>query len=276
MESRAGSFSSQARALFQRGRAAYPALALAPAAFEAHLAACRIPGPDPVVDLADLFAEDLYLAAACAERIAGAAEAFQARCGTAIRAAVGALSRSPPFCDEIEQQVYEDLLLGRADAGPRIRGYSGHGPLVRWATVVAQRAALMMLRSEASQARARDAAALERVERSLHGEAIFLKGRYGPVVNEALTRALAELPARDRLVLHLYVVGGAGVTRIGKMYGVSPSTVSRWLARTRAEILQKTQGLLGARLSLGTAEIDSLMALVASQLDISVSDLLAP
>jgi RNA polymerase sigma-70 factor (ECF subfamily) len=260
---------------FERGRAAYPHLAVDAAAFAAHLArsaalSAGASGP------ADLFVEDLYLACACCERMAGAAETFQQRFGRAIRTALAALSGSPGFREEVEQQVYEDLLVGGARDRPRIGRYAGHGPLARWVAVVAQRAALMTLRSDASMARARDAAALERVESSMQGETAFLKSEYGPVVNQAIAQALAELPARDRVVLHLNVVGGAGVTRLGKMYGVSASTISRWLARARDEILQKTHGLLCARLRLRPDEIDSLMALVASQLDISVTDLLAP
>jgi RNA polymerase sigma-70 factor (ECF subfamily) len=69
-------------------------------------------------------------------------------------------------------------------------------------------------------------------------------------------------------------VAGAGVKQIGQIYRVSQSTVSRWLARIRGDIAREVRSALRARLQLAPDEIESLMALVASQLDINVSGLL--
>lgn len=261
--------------LLERGRAAYPDLRIGDATFAGHLSYCAAGNPDLVPASSDLFVEDLYLACACLQRVEGAAETFRRKYGKTIRTALAALSASRAFRDEAEQQVYEQLLLGGPPQPPRIRSYGGHGPLARWVTVVAQHTGLMMLRSDAAQARARDAAAIERLETSVHGEIAFLKAEVRSVVDQALTDALRALPRRDRVVLHLHLVGGAGVKKIGSMYGVSPSTVSRWLAQTRDEIAQQVHGLLRTRLRLAPDEVESLMALVLSQLDISLSGLLA-
>jgi RNA polymerase sigma-70 factor (ECF subfamily) len=87
--------------------------------------------------------------------------------------------------------------------------------------------------------------------------------------------ALAGLPDRERMVMRLHLVGGMSVEAIGKMYDVSQSTVSRWLAKARETIVKTAQALLHERLRVAPEEFQSLAALVVSQLDLSLSRVLA-
>ena len=59
------------------------------------------------------------------------------------------------------------------------------------------------------------------------------------------------------------------------MYGVAPSSVSRWLASIRDTLSQEVRRLLSTRLQIPLDELDSLTALVLSQLDVSISRVLA-
>ena len=76
------------------------------------------------------------------------------------------------------------------------------------------------------------------------------------------------------MLLRLYLVNGLSVESIGKMYGVSQPTASRWLARARATLLEDVKGALGVRLGVSSQELASLAGLVASGLDLSLSELL--
>jgi DNA-directed RNA polymerase specialized sigma24 family protein len=59
-----------------------------------------------------------------------------------------------------------------------------------------------------------------------------LEGDFG----EALRAALAQLATRERTVLRLAVVAGFSPSRIATIYRVNTSTVSRWLAKARAQV----------------------------------------
>lgn len=274
MEGNGGVDGARVGMLFETARSAHPELLLDLETFAAHVARTRdaIDGP--------FFAEDLYLAAACAARVDAAARLFRDRFGPIIRRVVAGLIPASAFRDDIEQQIYEHLLVGGRTTGePQIQTYGGQAPLGAWLAVVAQRAVLMALRADSTRARARDGVARERLTEAVFdcaGESAVIRDEARPLVKEALARAWAELPSRDRTVFHLHVVGGAGVERLGKMYRVSPSTISRWIARARAALLSKTGEVLSAELRLTPAESDSLMALVISQLDISAGDLPLP
>lgn len=263
--------------LFESGRAAHPELPLDREAFAAHLARTR--HARHAIDV-PFFVEDLYLAAACVARVEPAARLFRDRFGPIIRRVLTGLAPAPAFREDIEQQIYEQLLVGGGPRGePQIQSYAGQAPLGAWLSVVAQRAVIMALRADGSRARARDRAAREKLTEAVYdcaGESAVIRGEARPLVKQALARAWTELPTRDRTVFHLHVVGGAGIERLSKMYRVSPSTISRWIARARASLLSKTQELLSAELRLTSAESDSLIALVASKLDISAGDLPLP
>ena len=58
-------------------------------------------------------------------------------------------------------------------------------------------------------------------------------GRFRGLVQQALARAIAALPARDRLRLSCYYAQGLKLAAIGKLIREHEATVSRQLAKTR-------------------------------------------
>ena len=259
----------------ERGQAAHPTVALDPALFDAHLAHCRAQLSDPERTVDDLGIEDLYLACACVHKVPNAHEVFGRAYGRVIRAAIDRISPSPAFQDDVEQRLLEQLLIGRPDRPAKLVDYTGFGSLARWISVVAKREALMLLRSDAVEARARDNAAVAVLAASSDPEIAFAKAHYRPAFETALADALRGLSHRDRVVLHLHLLGEAGVAQIAKMYGVAPATASHWLAGIRKKLSTEVHRLLADRLQLPLDELDSLTALVMSQLDVSISRVLA-
>lgn len=117
-------------------------------------------------------------------------------------------------------------------------------------------------------------AAVKATETTADPELPFIKEKYRAPFRQALEEALSALPDRERLIMRLNLVTGMSVEGIGKMYGVSQSTASRWLARARECVIETAQRRLRARLGVSPDEMQPLAALVVSQLDLSVSRVL--
>lgn len=181
-----------------RGRAAFDNLALDDQTFVKQLArVIKVSGATPSA-LSSLAIEDLFLACACLAGIEGAAAAFSARHGTTIRGTIARIVRGADN-GEVEQQLTAGLLVGSAAGPARIGSYAGKAPLDRWLGVAAQRAALMWLRENRTETRARDGAAAEpAASGNTHPEMAFLKDRYRGDFEQALTESLARLPERQR------------------------------------------------------------------------------
>lgn len=84
-----------------------------------------------------LHAEDLYLAAACLEGIEEAQISFEDEMVPGMRQALRKMRSPPDRVDEVIQSLRERLLVGSKAHPPKLRDYSGRGPLGRWLQVTA-------------------------------------------------------------------------------------------------------------------------------------------
>ena len=112
------------------------------------------------------------------------------------------------------------------------------------------------------------------ISRELSPEVQLLRARYQTHYEEALRAALATLDAKERNLLRMHVVDGLTVDRIGLVYQVHRATAARWVQSVRGKLLDHIYRSLGERLQLSAAELDSLTALVHSQLRVSLTGLL--
>lgn len=253
-----------------RGRAAYPALDLSAETFERFVARAVSEMAD--ADLPKVPIEDLYLACACAEQVPGAAAAFERRFAPIVRRAVARVLPTSGEREEAEQRTRLHLLVGTENGPPKIASYRGEGPLPTWVAVVAIRVAVSMGRSASAERQLRTKAAGEAA--GVNPELLLMKEELRKAFEAAVEAALGELPDRERLVLRLYLVSGMTLGAIGKTFGVTQQTVSRWLAEARTNVIAAVQRGLGQRLQLPDGDVTSIARLVASQLDISISRLL--
>lgn len=76
------------------------------------------------------------------------------------------------------------------------------------------------------------------------------------------------------MIYRLHVVDGLSLDRIGKIYGVAQSTVSRWMSSARDRIVAEAKRVLRDEMHIAPEEYESMARLLASQLDLSVSRLL--
>lgn len=190
-----------------------------------------------------------------------------------MRAAIARLVPGPDG-SEIVQQLLDGLLVGSPGSTPKIGTYAGQAPLDRWLQVIAQRAALTWLRSREAEARAYAGAAAQPQRVPAHPEMAYLKERYRADFEQALHDALDRMPANDRALLRLHLVSGMTVESIGRMFGIGQTTASRRLAKARDALLKDLKATLRQRIGASSAEVASIAALVASELDVSLSQLL--
>lgn len=252
--------------VLERARAAWPQLDVPAAVFEAHLNARLGPLlPD------ELQVEDLYLACACLHRAPRALELFDAQVLRRADPVIRRVCDLDAFIDEVRQQLRSKLFL----PPPRIAEYQGHGPLQAWLRAAAARLALNALRPDARQALV-GADELELLPLAGPDPSLaILKGRHQAAFRAAFAAALATLGARERTALKLNALDGVSLEKIGAMYGVDKSSVSRWLSRAQGQLLEQTRAALQAELGLQSSEVESVMQALKSQLQSSIATLLA-
>jgi RNA polymerase sigma-70 factor (ECF subfamily) len=261
-------------AICARGRTAHPKLAVEDLTFAAHLGRCGA-DIDPSRP-ADIHAEDLYLCCAALQGEALAVRTLRDRHRPVLASYLRRIDTSTAFLDEVEQRLWNVALTGAADAMPKLASYSGRGPLAAWVGIAGQRIALTMRRSEDVEKRALDRVATEAHLMTRDPEMAFVKEHLREPFQRAILQALELLDNRQRMIYTLNVVDGLNIDRIAAIYRVSRSTVTRWMARARADIVTAAQRLLRDEIRLSNDEFDSLARMLTSQLDLSVSVILRP
>ncbi len=140
---------------------------------------------------------------------------------------------------------------------------------------MAQRLALSSRRADEIETGARDRAAIDAVLEWTDPTIVLAKAKFRPEFQRALADALGLLDDRGRLLLRMRFVKGLSTQRIATIYNVNRATAARWLQAARETVASETQRLLRERIALDDQEVLSLAALVASQLDLSLSQILA-
>lgn len=215
-----------------------------------------------VADDASLTA-DLAFARALAAGEPDALARFEKELVPDIRGAVARLDARGDLVDEALQRVREKLLTGT----PRISEYQGKGRLAAWVQVIAVREALMILRKQRGEVGSSDDSLLAIVESD---PALALAKRtYRTELSAVFKAALAELETRERALLRLTFVEGAGTEKLAAMYGVHRVTMFRWLAAARTHLLELLRRGVVAQIGIAPDEVDSLIRAVASSLDVT-------
>jgi RNA polymerase sigma-70 factor (ECF subfamily) len=252
---------------WQRCRVQRPGVAATLAQFRAHLAAHRPPELTEADQLATWCLDDIYLVAACVAGDPAAVRAIDDEIIPIIDLALIGWDRT--VVDETRQQLRAQLLVDHAGRGPLLAQYGGRGALRRWIRVVAAR--------EAAKVRARDAAAIP-----VDDDALFdavaptsdpvlsaVKNDAAAAFRAAFVATLGELDRRERTVLRLHVLDGLTIDEIAPMYEVHRATVARWIASAKHTVLERTRRRLMHDLRLDATEVDSLIRLVQSRIELA-------
>jgi RNA polymerase sigma-70 factor, ECF subfamily len=246
---------------------AWPHIALAVPIFVAHLRDRVVATEDPEAALAKVHVNDLFLACACLHGDHGAWRELDRLHLARIPDFVARIDRSPAFADEVRQRLAERLLRAEDGSAGKLALYTGRGPLGAWIRVAAVREAQNAKRGGRHAVDADDVV-LESPDQD--PEIQLLKRRYAKEFKDALEEVLQTLSADERNVLKLHYLDGLTIEEVGKAYRVSRATAARWIADARDTIVARTQKTLGTRLGKSGPKMESLLAFVRSQLDMSL------
>jgi RNA polymerase sigma-70 factor (ECF subfamily) len=216
---------------------------------------------------------DIALAHRCAFRAPAALAEFERRYGGDFAGALSRLSLGRAEIDEVAQTVRERLFVGRGDARPKILDYEGRGAFAGWLRAIIVRAGIDLKRRRANDPElAGDGEPLVDLRASTDDpELEALRARYAEPFRTAFRDAVRALPQDERNALRLNVVEGLNIEQIGTIYGVHRATVARWIAHAKEEIAATTRRLLAERLGIPAPDIDSLVRLCQSRLDLGFS-----
>lgn len=206
----------------------------------------------------------MYLACACTEGIAGAAERFYELFGERIPVFLGKLAQTPDQIDEVRQTVLVRCLLALGDQPPALVTYSGRGSLEGWVRATAVREALALQRDRERHVELTTSV----IE---HPDADPLIAHYREPVARAFATATAALPREHRALLRLHYVHGITTAQLAQMLQVSRATLVRRLTDARDDLFAHLQSALGGVPPEDCAQV---LRLVKSQVDLRLSSLL--
>jgi RNA polymerase sigma-70 factor (ECF subfamily) len=255
------------------GAATWPTVALAPAAYARHLAERVSARASETADhiIRTIPAADLYLAAACTAGDEAAIAAFRDALIPSLRSALGRLGAPAATVDETVQRILVMLFVGEGGGAPQIATYGGRGTLRSWLRTIGMRTGRRLMgvlhgahgpdggdELDAMPAAVRDP------------ELELLRERYRDHVGRAFATAFTRLTERQRNLLRQYHIDGLTIDQLAALYRVNRATTARWVAAARLAIVAATRDQLVTDLGVDPSEVDSIIRLVRSQLELSV------
>ena len=219
-----------------------------------------------------LCASDLYLACALADGHPRAAALFEPLL-TKTSPVLASMRLDATAQDEVRQRLRERLLVGKA-----IARFSGRGSLARFLKAAATREAIGWLREQAARHKGPTAEGDEELEaladRAVDPERRAVQKEHGALFKTAFAAAVATLDARERTLLRQQLLDGLTIDELAPLHRVHRATAARWLAAIREKILRATELELAERAGIRGESLHSLVAVVRSRLDLSLSRIL--
>lgn len=214
--------------------------------------------------------EDLYLACACVERIPRALRYFDAELADCVDRGVRKVGGDRSSVDEVTQRLRERLLVSTPERPARILEYTGRGPLRAWLRVIATRELLDLRRREKFETPMGERT-LDALPAAEHDpELAYLKATYRDAFRLAFREAFAALQPLERDLIRQHHIVGENIDQLAARHTVHRATAARWVARAREHLMRGTRERLSARLLIPDAELDSLLELVASRIELSL------
>ncbi len=269
-----GSLTSRLIAYYEEARVAWPTLTVSSESFARTVAEHAGAGPATVSTLAELRGPELYLVAGCRAGDARALRVLEEEYFPAVFTAVRRLRLAHAEVEDIVQQFRTRLLVEGPGGPPKIVDYAGKGDLGAWMRVVCVRQALKGLRKQNRRQEIEDHIALEEAQPLSDPEIERIKSVYLPEVKSAFQRALAALEPRSRSLLLCHYVESMTLETLATLYGAHRATVARWLQQARAELRGGVRASLTESLGISNGEFESVMRLVESRFDVTLSQAL--
>ena len=266
-----GELGPRLEALVASARAAWPDVEVSPAAFATHLGRQLAGAGELVTALDRIRGADVWLAYACALGEPRALRALEQRHLPAAARAVARFGDPHGFVADAIQELRERLLVGTP---PRIATYTGTGSLESWIKVAAVRVAINLRNKEKLRSGEPEEVAQDSLAGVRDPELDYIKSQYRGDFASALRESFSDLTADERAMMRFYLIDKLNIAEIGSLFGLSRATIGRRIVDAREKVLEGTKRRLKERLDIATVELDSLIAALQSQVDVSLSQVL--
>ena len=240
----------------------------------------------------ELQADDLCLIVACERGDENAWSDLVERFTATVRSAARSATANEDAAEDLAQSIWAELygLRTRADGRPasKLAYYSGRGSLAGWLRAVVGQLSVDTFRKQSKLVQAEEDADLDRLARDARiGEAQTLaataiqnpeqsvSNRFAQTdMQQALTSAVKELAADDRLLVKLYYFDDLRLREAGVVLGVHEATASRRLTRIQADLRKRVSQILIDERGWTKAETEHSFAEVAQHLDTDLEALM--
>ncbi len=229
-------------------------------------------------------ADDLCLILACEQNNEKAWSELVERFTPTVRSAARSASSNEDAAEDLAQSIWAELygLRNRKDGRPggKLAYYSGRGSLAGWLRAVVSQLAVDVHRKQSRLVQAEEDSDLDRLAREVpaaEGQAKVAAGLRNPEevianrfaesdMSDALSSAIQEMSAEDRMLVKLYYFDGLRLKEAGAVLGVHEATASRRLTRIHADLKKRVSQILIDDRGWTKAETDRSFAEVAQNL----------
>ena len=240
----------------------------------------------------DMQADDLCLIIACERGDEHAWNDLVERFTTTVRSAARSASANEDAAEDLAQSIWAELYgLRVRDDGQRaskLAYYSGRGSLAGWLRAVVAQLSVDTYRKQSKLVQTEEDADLDRLARDTRvseTQAFAVSGVSNPEqslsnrfaesdLQEALSKAIAELVAEDRLLVKLYYFDSLRLREAGAVLGVHEATASRRLTRIQTDLRKRVSQILMAERGWTAVETERSFAEVAQHLDTDLEALI--
>jgi RNA polymerase sigma-70 factor (ECF subfamily) len=245
---------------------------------------------DKFVD--EMQADDLCLIIACERGDEKAWNDLVERFTATVRSAARSASGSEDAAEDLAQSIWAELYgLRVRDDGRRaskLAYYSGRGSLAGWLRAVVAQLSVDSFRKQSKLVQTEEDADLDRLARDAQlndAPAFAVSGVANPEnsltnrfaqteLQQALTQAVRELAAEDRLLVKLYYFDNLRLREAGVVLGVHEATASRRLTRIQTDLRKRVSQILIAERGWTQAETERSFAEVAQHLETDLEALI--
>ena len=259
--------------LYESARTAYRELAVDPTTYARELAR-RLGDTATLERVARVRADHVYLAIACMAGDERAIRIVEAEFLDQVDTTARRLRARHEQAAEVRGDLRRILFTTEPGRSAALSDYSGRGDLGTYVRVIATRALVRAMTKDRREVVIDEQSFLDKLSPVSSPELSYLRETYRAEVNAAIRAALASLSDDARALLRYSVIDGWSVDRIGDLYGVHRATAARRVAAAREELGRAIRGELAARLEISADEVDSVVRLVQSRVDLSLERLL--
>jgi RNA polymerase sigma-70 factor, ECF subfamily len=234
----------------------------------------------PAGDLEDYLqrcrAGDLAVAVSASRGSAGAIAELERAHRTTIEATCRRFAGPGQTADDLRQILRAKLFVAEVGKRPKIADYAGQGFLDNWLRVTAVRVFLdLQKRKDRTRETPADDEDIMALPQPGDLALDVVKAEYRAAVTTAMHEAARLLEPGDRHLLRQHLVVGLSIDQLGAVLGIHRATAARRIARAKEQLVAETRQQLARMLKLDERELDDVIGLVMSRLDVSIGKLLA-